>query len=138
MRVYIVGMARRGGSAHVATIKTKGKDGALYTSHLLRRSYREGGKVRHGNLGNLSHLPVEIIDVIRAMLAGTEVKALRDGRTQLREGYVRVEGGEAWLLGVNIAEYTQGHRLHPFSPKKRNATPAAVLDSLEVPVGKAS
>jgi Transposase DDE domain len=63
-------MAKRGGSAHVATIKTKGKDGAVYTSHLLRRSYREGGKVRHENLGNLSHLPVEIIDVIRAMLAG--------------------------------------------------------------------
>jgi hypothetical protein len=63
-------MAKRGGSAHVATIRTKGKDGALYTSHLLRRSYREGGKVRHENLGNLSHLPVEIIDVIRAMLAG--------------------------------------------------------------------
>lgn len=63
-------MAKRGGSAHVATIKTKGKDGVLYTSYLLRRSYREGGKVRHENLGNLSHLPVEIIDVIRAMLAG--------------------------------------------------------------------
>jgi hypothetical protein len=63
-------MAKRGGSAHVATIKTKGKDGAVYTSHLLRRSYREGGKVRHENLGNLSHLPTEIIDVIRAMLAG--------------------------------------------------------------------
>jgi hypothetical protein len=63
-------MAKRGGSAHVATIKTKGKDGAVYTSHLLRRSYREGGKVRHENLGNLSHLPVEIIDVIRAMLQG--------------------------------------------------------------------
>jgi hypothetical protein len=63
-------MAKRGGSAHVATIKTKGKDGAVYTSHLLRRSYREGGKVRHENLGNLSHLPVEIIDVVRAMLAG--------------------------------------------------------------------
>jgi hypothetical protein len=42
----------------------------VYTSHLLRRSYREDGKVRHENLGNLSHLPVEIIDVIRAMLAG--------------------------------------------------------------------
>ncbi len=63
-------MAKRGGSAHVATIKTKGKDGAEYTSYLLRRSYREGGKVRHENLGNLSHLPIEIIDVIRAMLAG--------------------------------------------------------------------
>jgi hypothetical protein len=64
-------MAKRGGSAHVATIRTKGKDGAVYTSRLLRRSYRdEQGKVRHENLGNLSHLPVEIIDVIRAMLAG--------------------------------------------------------------------
>src|SRR5260370_27406849 len=63
-------MAKRGGSAHVATIKTKGKDGSVYTSYLLRRSYREGGKVRHENLGNLSHLPVEIIEVIRAMLAG--------------------------------------------------------------------
>ena len=42
----------------------------MYTSYLLRRSYREGGKVRHENLGNLSHLPPEIIDVIRAMLAG--------------------------------------------------------------------
>ena len=42
----------------------------MYTSQLLRRSYREGGKVRHENLGNLSHLPPEIIDVIRAMLAG--------------------------------------------------------------------
>jgi SsrA-binding protein len=51
-------------------------------------------------------------------LAGTEVKALRDGRTQLREGYVRVEGGEAWLLGVNIAEYTQGHRRN-HEPQRR-------------------
>ena len=68
--VYIGGMAKRGGSAHVATIKTKGKDGAVYTSHLLRRSYREGGKVRNETVGNLSHLPPEIIVAIRAMLAG--------------------------------------------------------------------
>ncbi|MEO8899108.1 MAG: SsrA-binding protein SmpB [Candidatus Dormibacter sp.] len=51
-------------------------------------------------------------------LAGTEVKALRGGRTNLREGYVRVEGGEAWLLGVNIAEYTQGHRRN-HEPQRR-------------------
>ena len=42
----------------------------MYTSYLLRRSFREGGKVRHENLGNLSHLPIEIIDAIRKMLAG--------------------------------------------------------------------
>lgn len=45
----------------------------VYTSHLLRRSYREGGKVRHENLGNLSHLPIEIIDAVRAMLAGRQL-----------------------------------------------------------------
>ena len=45
----------------------------VYTSHLLRRSYREGGKVRHENLGNLSHLPIEIIEAIRAMLAGRQL-----------------------------------------------------------------
>jgi hypothetical protein len=63
-------MPRRGGQCHVATIRTKGRNGAEYTSYLLRRSYREGGKVRHENLGNLSHLPLPIIDAIRKMLAG--------------------------------------------------------------------
>jgi len=63
-------MPRRGGQAHVATIKTKGKGGTVYTSYLLRRSYREDGKVKHENLGNLSHLPLDVIDAIRAMLAG--------------------------------------------------------------------
>ena len=52
----------------------------MYTSYLLRRSYREGGKVRHENLGNLSHLPLEVIDAIRKMLAGSgEVVLWGDG-----------------------------------------------------------
>jgi hypothetical protein len=42
----------------------------VYTSYLLRRSYREGGKVRHENLGNLSHLPLPVIEAIRKMLSG--------------------------------------------------------------------
>ncbi|MCA1700490.1 MAG: IS1634 family transposase, partial [Actinobacteria bacterium] len=36
----------------------------------MRRSYREGGKVRHENLGNLSHLPAAAIEVLRRALAG--------------------------------------------------------------------
>lgn len=71
-------MAKRGGSAHVATIKTKGKGGRVYTSHLLRRSYREGGKVRHENLGNLSHLPEAAIDAVRRVLAGETLVAATD------------------------------------------------------------
>jgi hypothetical protein len=51
----------------------------VYTSQLLRRSYRDAeGKVRHENLGNLSHLPPEIIDAIRAMLAGRRLADLDD------------------------------------------------------------
>jgi hypothetical protein len=69
----------------------------VYTSHLLRRSYREGGKVRHENLGNLSHLPVEIIDVIRAMLAGRRLVDLDEDfeiKRSLPHGHV------AAVLGV--------------------------------------
>lgn len=41
-----------------------------YTSVLLRRSYREGGKVKKETLANLSHLPEEVIELIRGSLAG--------------------------------------------------------------------
>jgi hypothetical protein len=48
------------------------KDGTVrtYERHLLRRSYRDGGKVRKETLANLSHLPPEAIAAVRAVLAG--------------------------------------------------------------------
>ena len=74
-------MPRRGGSVHVATVKTKGRgeNPNEYVSHLLHRSYREGGKVKHETLGNLSHLPEPIIDAIRMMLAGKTLVDLDEG-----------------------------------------------------------
>ena len=42
------------------------------------------------------------------VLTGTEVKALRAGRASLVDGFGEVDGGEAWLNGVHIPEYTQG------------------------------
>jgi len=42
------------------------------------------------------------------VLTGTEVKSLRAGRASLTDGYATIEGGEAWLRGVHIPEYTQG------------------------------
>src|ERR1700758_4323746 len=90
-------MPRRGGQAHVATIKTKGKGGKEYTSYLLRRSYREGGKVKHENLGNLSHLPIEVIDAIRKMLAG---RVLVDLDEQLEIQSSLPHGHVAAVLGV--------------------------------------
>jgi transposase len=54
---------------HVATTKRTYK-GKVYVTHLLRRSYREGREVKHQTLGNLSHLPPDLIDTIRRRLAG--------------------------------------------------------------------
>ena len=52
-------------------------------------------------------------------LAGTEVKSLRAGRTQLNDGYVRIENGEAWLMQVNISPYLQGNRNNPEPERRR-------------------
>ena len=42
------------------------------------------------------------------VLMGTEVKSLRQGRASLVDGFVDIDGHEAWLHGVHIPEYTQG------------------------------
>ena len=62
-------MSRRSGAVHVATT-TRVYKGRVYQSHLLRRTYREGGKVKHQTLGNLSHLPADLIETIRCRLRG--------------------------------------------------------------------
>ena len=63
-------MARRGGATHVVTTTRKYKS-KVYRSHLLRHSYREGGKVKNETVGNLSHLPDHVVDIVRrALLAG--------------------------------------------------------------------
>ena len=62
-------MASRSGSIHVATTRRLYK-GRRYQTHLLRRSYRQGAQVKHETLGNISHLPEELVDLIRRSLAG--------------------------------------------------------------------
>lgn len=44
------------------------------------------------------------------VLTGTEIKSIREGRINLREGYARVSNGEAWLSNVHIAPYEHGNR----------------------------
>lgn len=43
------------------------------------------------------------------MLTGTEVKSLRDGRANLRDSYVIIKAGEAFLLNCHISPYTHGN-----------------------------
>src|SRR5918996_166712 len=57
------------GAMHVVTNRRQGTH-REYVTHLLRRSYREGGKVKNETLANLSHLPDEAIELIRGVLRG--------------------------------------------------------------------
>ena len=44
------------------------------------------------------------------VLTGTEVKAAKDGKVQLKEAYATVLNHEAWLVNAHIAEYSHGNR----------------------------
>ena len=52
------------------------------------------------------------------VLTGTEVKAAKNGKVQLREAWASVEDNEAWLQNAHFGEYDHGNRLTmpPFAP----------------------
>ncbi|MEM7693761.1 MAG: SsrA-binding protein SmpB [Pseudomonadota bacterium] len=56
----------------------------------------------------------EILDTLEAgiVLQGTEVKSLREGRTNIAESYAGESGGELWLYNVHIPEYGQANRFN--------------------------
>src|SRR5512142_3402215 len=62
-------MARKHRAAHIAKVTNTIK-GVTYTSYYLRRTFRQDGKVKHETLGNLSDLPVHVIDLISRSLKG--------------------------------------------------------------------
>src|SRR5438045_8767523 len=67
-------MAARSGAMHVARNKrsyvAKSGERRVYESVLVRRTYRDGGRVRHETLANLSALPAEAVAAIEATLKG--------------------------------------------------------------------
>ena len=62
---------RATGPFHVVTTRRQGKH-REYVAHLLRRSYREGGLVKKETVANLSHLPDEVVELIRGALRGKQ------------------------------------------------------------------
>jgi len=44
------------------------------------------------------------------VLTGTEVKAAKDAKVQLKEAYASVDRGEVWLLNAHISQYSHGNR----------------------------
>jgi hypothetical protein len=95
-------MGKRSGAVHVARIVRKYKD-REYVSFLLRRSYREAGKVRHETLANLSALPAQAIDALRASLAGrrlVDAEGAFEITRSLPHGHVAAVWAMARALGL--------------------------------------
>ena len=92
---------------HVARIKSShtGKQGRHreYESRLLRRTYREDGKVRHETLANLTKLPGHVVDAVEAALKGDALTAARGAPAavtitrSLPHGHVAA----AWAMASN-------------------------------------
>ncbi len=53
------------------------------------------------------------------VLTGTEVKAAKSGKVQLKESYAEVSGNEAWLLNAHISEYSHGNQMNHPPVRKR-------------------
>jgi SsrA-binding protein len=53
------------------------------------------------------------------VLVGTEVKAAKAGKIQLKEAYAEVTDGEAWLLNAHISEYSHGNIMNHVPVRKR-------------------
>ncbi|OJG92559.1 SsrA-binding protein [Enterococcus silesiacus] len=52
-----------------------------------------------------------VVDTMEAgiVLQGTEIKSIRNGRINLKDGFARIRNGEAYLLNVHISPYEQGN-----------------------------
>ncbi len=87
---------------HVSTTTRRSGD-REYTATLLRRSYREDGKVKKETLANLSHLPPEAIDALRRVLAGERLMSVDDAfeiERSLPAGHVNAALAMAGRLGL--------------------------------------
>ena len=73
-------------------------------------STRETGRGKLVAQNKKARHDYEILETHEAglVLTGTEVKSLRQGRASIIDAYAVIEGGEAWLLGAHIPEYTEG------------------------------
>jgi hypothetical protein len=130
-------MTAQAAAMHVARIRSgyTGKDGQRreYESRYLRRTYRDGGKVRHETLANLSGLPEAVIDSIEAALKGTAMVPAARAVTVLRSlphGHVAAVHAMAVKLGLPAL-------LGPACPE-RDLALALIISRVIAPASKLS
>jgi transposase len=121
-------------AVHLETVAKKYK-GKVYLSHLLRRTYREDGKVKHETIANLSCLPDDLIEVIKQRLASGK-PLVGDGGSfdivrTLPHGNVQAVLGTARDVGLE--------RLVSSTPsRERSLVMAMIVDRIISPGSKLS
>src|SRR5262245_22290014 len=124
-------MATRGGAVHVATTRRVYK-GKTYVTHLLRRSIRQGKTVTHETLGNLSHLPDPLIDLIKRALKGeTFVPAAEAFRTRRSLPHGHVEALLTMIRKLGLEELIASQ-----PSRQRNLVVAMIAERLLFPSSK--
>src|SRR5580704_10389928 len=128
-------MAAYGGAMHVArnrrTYTAKSGERRVYESVLVRRTYRDGGKVRHETLANLSALPGEAVAAIEATLKGDRLVPAGQAVTitaSVPHGHVAAVHAMAARLGLPAL-------LGPASPQ-RDLALALVISRVVAPASK--
>jgi hypothetical protein len=122
--------ARRGG-VHVATTSRVYK-GKTYVTHLLRRSIRRGKTVTHETLGNLSHLPEHVIDIIKRSLKGeTFVPATEVFRITATRAHGHVEAVLTMIRKLGLEEVIASKR-----SRERDLVVAMIAERLLFPSSK--
>src|ERR1700683_2551864 len=104
---YDLVMVARGGARHVApnrrTYTAKSGEQRVYESVLVRRTYRDGAKVQHETLANLSALPADAVSAIEATLKGERLVPAGQAVTitgSLPHGHVAAVHAAAVQLGL--------------------------------------
>ena len=114
----------------VTTKRTVGEK--VYTTTLLRRTWREGGKVKNETLANLSHLPAPLIELVKAGLAGKAVGVLGEGISVVR---TLPHGSVAAVVGTMRASGLSA-LLGSRKSRERDLTEALIAGRLIAPDSK--
>ena len=117
---------------HVVTTRRRYKD-REYETHLLRRTFREDGKVKNETLANLSHLPPEALEAVRRVLHGDTLVSAKDAFTITRS---RRHGDAAAVF--QLASHLGFDELFGPPCRERDVALALVCSQVLEPASKAA
>ena len=105
--------------------RIESKEGECATSKASKKHKSEAPKPRQERViaqNRRARHDYEVLETLECGIAlvGSEVKSLRTGKLSLDEAYGRLQGGEVWLHGCDIPEYTQANQFNhdPRRPRK--------------------